>query len=514
VQSAKLSPDGLTIAFDGRRADGTSGVWLRRLDEPRPVEVPNIENDSTLVGWSPDGKEIAVRTAHGIVGARIEGWLVRPLVPTTSGWPSVWGSGGIMLRGGEAGLHRITIPTGEDQVIIPGLVLHPRFLPDGRRFLYTGRTDQNSTGNPEGLFLSSVDSPDSRRLVIPVRSTGVAAGDELLFAQDGTLFAQQFDAEAGKVSGQPTPIVDGVYFFHPNGFADFDAAGTTIVYRTPPPDDTPVWFDRRGALVGTMGMPGIFGAARISPDGRRAVFYLSDRRRGTGDLWLYDIARGTTARLTNDEWSEGSVRWSPDGRSIAYGSDRSGPPDVYVQDVDGGAPPRLVFASPGVDYPVAWLPGGRLLLWSSQQYKVVRLDGTVDETVSDLPRGGRSGLAVSPDGRWIAWSSGESGREEVYVEPFGRQGLRVQVSVGGGERPVWSGDGRSIYYLAKHTIFQALVRAGATFASDPPSPVFTAGTEIEAFDVTPDGQRFLVLRNPPPDFLPVNVLVNWRSKIK
>jgi serine/threonine-protein kinase len=167
-----------------------------------------------------------------------------------------------------------------------------------------------------------------------------------------------------------------------------------------------------------------------------------------------------------------------------------------------------------VDWPISWLPGDRLLVSSGQQYKVVRLDGTVDDTVTGLPATLRTSLTVSPDGRWMAWSSVESGRSEIYVEPFGRPGSRVQVSVGGGTRPVWSRDGRSLYYLSQRTIFESAVHAGAAFASDAPVAVFTASSAIDGYDVTPDGQRFLVLRGPPPDFLPFNVIVGWQGKVK
>jgi len=322
------------------------------------------------------------------------------------------------------------------------------------------------------------------------------------------------DADSAKVSGRPAPIVDGVSYFYPHGGAEFDAAGDTLVYQTPEPDDTPIWFDRKGAQAGVLGSPGIYQEARISPDGKRAVVYTRDRRRGTGDLWLHDLVRGTVTRLTNDEWSEGGVLWSPDGKTIAYGWDRNGPPDVYTLAVDGGAAPRLVFASPGVDFPIAWLPGDRLLVWAAEQYKVVHLDGSVDDTVTTLPASSRGWVTVSPDGRWMAWTSGETGRGEVYVEPFGRPGSRVQVSIGGGRAPAWSRDGRSLYYVSEHTLFEAAVRAGATFACDAPTPIFTANAEIGSYDVAPDGQRFLVLRRPPPDFLPFNVIVNWPAMIR
>lgn len=514
LDQAKVSPDGQMLALGGRRADGTRGIWIRRLDDGRAVEVPGLENSTALIDWSQDGTEIAIETERGLSAIRLEGWLARPLVPGSAAWIDSWRVDGFLLGGGPTGLHRLTIGTGEDRVIIPGLVLRPRFLADGKRFLYCAPTDTQKSGNPNGIFLGTMPDAADRRLVLPIRSTAQVVGERLLFVQEGTLFAQPFDADAARVSGRPAPVVDGVAYFYPNGYAAFDAAGNTLVYQTPQPDDTPIWFDRRGEEAGTLGSPGIYEQIRISPDGERAVVYMSDRRRGTGDLWLHDLVRGTSTRLTSDEWSELGALWSPDGKSVAYAWDRNGPPDVYVLAVDGGAAPRLVFASPGVDYAVAWLPGDRLLVQAAEQYQVVHLDGAVDETVTALPASSRWSLTVSPDGRWMAWTSVESGRREVYVEPFGRPGPRVQVSVGGGEMPAWSRDGRSLYYATEHTLFEAAVRAGATFACDPPVPVFTANAEIDSYDVTPDGQKFLVLRSPPPDFLPFNVIVNWAAKIR
>ena len=511
---AMVSPDGQTLALGGQRLDGTTGVWIRRLDDARVVEVPGLENGAELIDWSIDGAELAVNTSRGLIGIRLQGWLVRPLAPKLSGWLASWRGDGVLLSGSETGLHRTTVGTGEDRVIVPGLALHPRILSDGKHFLYTAPVDATVKGNPDAIFMASLPDAKEPQLVLKTRSSAVVAAGRLLFVQDGTLFAQAFDSGTGKVSGTSAPIVDGVTYFYPNGGAAFDAGASTLVYESREPDDAPVWFDRKGAQVGVLGSAGLYEEARIAPDGKRAVVYMSDRRRGTGDLWLNDLARGTATRLTNDEWSELRVRWSPDGKSIAYGWDRNGPPDIYVLDVDGGAAPRLVFASPTVDFPVAWLPGDRLLVQTASQYKVVRLDGTVDESVKGLPTSLRASLTVSPDGRWMAWQSGETGRSEVYVEPLGRPGSRVQVSVGGGRRPLWSHDGKSLFYVSQRTIFEAVVHAAAAFTSESPVPALTITGDIEAYDVAPDGQKFLVLRAPPPDFLPFNVIVNWQAKIR
>jgi serine/threonine protein kinase/Tol biopolymer transport system component len=511
IDFVRVSPDGRTLAITGTREDGRSGTWIQRLAEGRADEMANLDADARMIGWSRDGSELAFRSSRGLVAIRLDGGLVRPLAPATGAAVTAWGERDL-LAGSEAGIKGFAVGTGAARDLFTGLALRPRFLPDGRRFLYSSRADTSVQGNPDGLYLSSVDAPQNRRLVLAKRSSGVYADGHLLFVEDGTLFAQPFDLSRAELSGTATPVLDGVRYFHPNGAAAFDAGAGTIAYATPAPDDSPVWVDRRGAIIGKLGAMGLYNEPRVSPDGTRAVYSREDRRRGTGDVWLQDLARHTTVRLMNDEWSEAHLMWSPDGKTVAYGTDRDGPPDVYVLDVDAGTPPRKLFATKAVDYPQTWLPGGRLMVRTQTELVVVRPDGTTDDTIKNLPPRGE--FVASPDGRWLAATVLENGENDVYVQPLGRPGVRVRVSSGGGSQPKWTRDGRWLYFKSNRRMMQAAVRAGETFASDPPVLVFTLDREIDEFDVSPDGQRFLVLRSPPSDFLPFRVLINWRAKIK
>ena len=483
------------------------GIWIQRLADGRAEPLPNLDADARLVGWSRDGTELAVRSPRGLLAIRLEGGLVRTLAPITSGPIPAWGENHALV-GGETGIRAITLGTGAARELIGGLTLRPRFLPDGRRFLYSANAFAGP-GNPDGLYMSSVDAPNDRRLILSKRSSGVYADGHLFFVEDGTLFGQPFDLARAELSGTPVPVLDGVQYFHPNGAAPFDVGGGTIAYATPPPDDAAIWVDRSGAVTGKLSSPGLFTNVRISPDGTRAVYYQRDRRRGTGDIWLQDLARHTTVRLTNDEWSEYSLIWSADGKLLTYRTDRDGPPDVYVLDVDSGTPPRKLYATSDVDNPMAWLPGGRWLVGNPTETVVVRLDGTREGTIPNLQL--TRPVATSPDGRWLALTTTESGEANVYVQPLGRPGLRVRISRDGGHRPVWSRDGRSVYFASGRRVFQCAVGAGDTFSFDPPTTVFTLDRNIADFDVSPDGQRFLVQLAPPSDFLPYRVMVNWRA---
>ena len=445
---------------------------------------------------------------------RIDGRLVRPLAPTgdLASVPSTWGEGEFLAGSNANGLRALATGTGSIRQLTTGLALRPRFLPDGRRFLYTSSQAPDTPGNPDGLYLSSLDAPASRRLILGKRSSAVYADEYLLFVEDGTLFAQSFNLSSAELSGSAMPVLDGVRYFHPNGAADFHVGGGTIAYRTPAPDESPVWIDRRGAITGKLGEAGLYREPRLSPDGTRVVYGRDDRRHSTGDLWLQDLARHTAIRLTNDEWSEARLLWSPDGRRIVFRMDRDGPPDVYELDTEAGTPPRKLYATPTVDNPIGWLPGERLLVQSDARLVVVRSDGSIDESVKDLPPAGGFN-AVSPDGRWLARIAREGGVSQVYVQPLGRPGLRVTLAQGGGARPVWSRDGRWLYFTSERQLLQCAVRTGDMFSNDPPTVLFTLDREIREFDVSPDGQRFLVARAPSPDFTPLRLLVNWRAKL-
>ena len=404
IVSVRVAPDGRTLAIMGTREDGRASIWTMQLSEGHAIQVPNLDADAFLLGWSRNGAEIVYRSSRGIVAARPDDGLVRSLTPALNANVNAVGEGEA-LAANEAGIRAFAFGNGAVRDLFKGIALRPRFLPDGRRFLYSSRADTTRQGNPDGLYLSSLDAPQNRRLILAKRSFSLFADGFLLFVEDGTLFAQPFDLVRAELSGAAKPVLDGVRYFHPNGGATFDASAGTIVYRTPLPDESPLWIERRGAITGKFSSPGLYAEPRISPDGTRAVYSRQDRRRGTGDLWVQDLGRHTTVRLTNDEWSEAHVLWSPDGKTIAYGTDRDGPPDVYLQDVDTGTPPRKLFATDGVDYPESWLPDGRLLVRSAGRILAVKADGTTDDSIGTLPTQG----VASPDGRWLAVVSLESG---------------------------------------------------------------------------------------------------------
>ena len=306
---------------------------------------------------------------------------MRPLAPTGDlpSAPSTWGEGEILVGSNANGLRALATGTGSIRQLTTGLALRPRFLSDGRRFIYTSSQAPDTPGNPRRAVSIEPGRTGERRLILGKRSSALYTDGSLLFVEDGTLFAQPFDLSRAELSGSAMPVLDGVRYFHPNGAADFHVGGGTIAYRTPAPDEDPgARIDRRGAITGKLGEPGLYREPQLSPDGTRVVYGRDDRRHSTGDIWLQDLTRHTAIRLTNDEWSEARLLWSPDGRRIVFRMDRDGPPDVYELDTEAGTPPRKLYATPTVDNPIGWLPGERLLVQSDARLVVIRSDGSIE----------------------------------------------------------------------------------------------------------------------------------------
>ena len=199
---------------------------------------------------------------------------------------------------------------------------------------------------------------------------------------------------------------------------------------------------------------------------------------------------------------------------MAYGWDGEGPPDVYVKEVDSDAPAMLVYQTPEVDFPAVWLPDGRLLVQSGRDKAVVALDGSVAEDL-ELPDTSVSVLNgdLSPDGQWLAFMARDTGRLEVYVQPFGRRGGRVRVSTAGGVAPRWSRDGRSLYYVQERSLYATTVRPGPSFEHDPPEVLFSADRQIEFYGVLPDGEQALIVLDASNDFQREQVLMNWQARL-
>ena len=358
----------------------------------------------------------------------------------------------------------------------------------------------------------------------------------LLFLRDTTLFAQPFDPERLTLSGEAVPIADQVGSF-PAGTAGLYSISTTgvLAYRVGVGGDQRQlnWYDEHGKALGTVGETGTYANPALSPDGTRVAVAIFDRQDGNSNIWVVDVARGNRTKITFNAGRNDFPIWSPDGKGIVFASNRSGTMDLYVKNADGSGEERLVLKSEQDKRPTSWSSDGRFLLYMSPDPK----------TASDLwvlpdPAGAakdakpvvylrtefQEGLGIfSPDGRWVAHLSLESGGPEVYVRPFDPNRIadsaasgRWLISKNGGNmQPRWRGDGKELFYTTPALQEMAVtINAGKTFEFEAPRLLFTVPL-LSALDVTPDGKRFLI---PLPEGTnapsPFTVVTNWQAVLK
>ncbi len=529
-----LSPDGHTLAFTARPDPTKPQVLrLRPLDSLTAQQVPGTAG-AALPFWSPDGRQIGFAAGGKLEKAAVSGGPPEILCDANiSG--ATWNRGGVILFSSGGNLYTVPDTGGTPTLLLAPDSSHqeiflrfPQFLPDGRHFIFQVVL---SIGN-SFLVVSSLDSKVTERLM-PAESQAIyAEPGYLVYTSQGSLVARPFGAKALHFMGPAMPLVQGVgrLAYYRYSFFSVSPAGI-LAYQPGQYFETSqmTWFDRAGKKLGTVGQPGIYTAPAISPDGSKLG--VSAGESGKRDIWIYDLKRGTASRLTFDSADDTSTVWSPDGSRIVFASNRDGVFDPYQQAANG--------------------LGGAEPLFQSKLQNVRINDVTSDgryliyDTASPSG-GGASGLWVlplfgdrkpyhfvqasnccksatfSPNGRFVAYTSAETGRYEVYVETFPQQTGKWQISPSGGNVPMWRRDGKELFFLGLDGKLMAVDvnTTGATFEAGIPKPLFqtqlnggAAGRNF--YVVAPDGRRFLMLVPVEPNNAePITVVVNWPALLK
>jgi Tol biopolymer transport system component len=345
----------------------------------------------------------------------------------------------------------------------------------------------------------------------------------VLFARDRSLLAQRFDSGSHKLKGEPFPIAEDLPVAG-NAQANFSVSNSgVLVYRaTGEVLSRLVWLDRAGREIAEVAPSGDYRAPALSPDGRRIVVRRRDGEGANLDLWMIEPARGTTTRFTFAPGQDGNPLWSPDGSQVAWSSTREGKEGIWLKSSSGVGEETLLITTQAQAIPTGWSHDGKHLLFSEFvggrffDISVVSLEG--ERTKRDLLKTEfwEYNARFSPDGRWIAYESGESGRSEVYVMSFSGPAGKWQVSTRGGRDPAWSADGRELYYLTEDFKMMSVpITAGETFSPGTPQPLFNvrfeAGRRRNVFWPSPDNQRFLFLVPVGETNTPMTAVVNWRA---
>jgi serine/threonine protein kinase/Tol biopolymer transport system component len=522
---AAVSPDGSRIAF-GANKDKGPVLWVRALDSLVSQPLAGTEGARNPF-WSPDGRFIAFFADRRLKRVPSTGGPVQTVCDTAGvSMAGTWSKDGVILFSMLIGpIRKVAANGGTPEPVTTldagkGEEAHgfPWFLPDGRRFLYSVFSRNPET---DGIYVRSLDGGEPR-LVTRGRSC-VAYVDPgyLLFAREGVLLAQALDADRVTTTGDPFPIAERVEHYVETGTAAFAASESgVVVYRGSPEAAISrlVWIDRSGKRQGQVVEPGLYRNPRLSPDGTRIATELLDAA-GNRDIWIIDLARNVSTRFTFGPGRNASAVWSPDGRRIAWQSDTQ----TYIKLASGAGKEESVRHEPWI--PDDWLPDGSGLLYHpAQPRQVWLLPITGADRTPRVVIEGRditSHARLSPDQRWVAYTTAESGRFEIFVQAYPTSAGRWQVSNEGGIQPKWRPDGKELFYLALDGRLMAVpLTAGETFDMGQPTALFQTHLETvtgfvwHQYDVSRDGQRFLVNSPEAISPSPLTVVVNLQTLLK
>ena len=537
--SFALSPDGRQIVFVAS-GDGQQRLWLRRLDATSAQPLAGTDGASAPF-WSPDSRSVGFSAGGQLKRMDIGGGSPQTLADA-SNRGGTWGLDGTILfaRTGASPILRIPASGGEPVAVTKldkqNNHRFPQLLPGGRQFLFYAQ------GTPEtaGIYLGSLESSETKRLAAADTAGAYGPDGWLLFIRAGTLLAQRLGLGRGELTGDPVTVADPVAFDAGAAAGGFSVSAAGLVaYRSGGAGQRQlVWFDRSGKTLGTLGAPDAnnLGALRLSPDGRRAA--VSRTVQGNTDIWLLDATR--TTRFTFDASLDRFPFWSPDGNRIAFDSNRKGHRDLYLKPSNGAGSEELLLESAQDKIPFDWSHDGRFLLYAgldpqtSSDLWVLPIEGDRKPFVFLKTNVEERRAQFSPDGRWVAYMSNESGRYEIYLRPFsgatsgtssgapsgaGARG-QWQLSTSGGISPRWRGDGKELYYIAPDSKLMATPIAASGATIEPGTPValfqtriYGGGVDVNTgaqYDVSSDG-RFLINTVLEDAASPITLLQNWAA---
>ncbi|HEX7786440.1 MAG TPA: hypothetical protein VF653_09490, partial [Methylomirabilota bacterium] len=460
----------------------------------------------------------------------VTGGPAQTICDAPSGFDASWSTDGVIAfdGGGSDPILRVSAAGGVASVAVPtdsGGVGWPEFLPDGRHMLYLRL---RSSGAHE-VWVADLRS-DKRRLLGTAGSrVEYSPAGYLLYVKDRTLVAQPFDARALRFEGEPMPVVDGIGTGG-NGQAHFSVSDQgALVYTSAGLAGSAqlVWVNRSGLRLSQVGAAGDILNLTLAPDGKRVAVRTLDGQTANRDIWILDPDRGTSTRFTFDSSNENTPLWSPDGHWIAFSSDRStGISNLFRKPSGGAGAEESLLVSPNMKLLTHWSRDGRYIAYqerhpatSVDQWALPLFGDRKPFPVVQTPFIEGHGR-ISPDGRWIAYSSDESGRFEVYVQTFPGAGGKWQISSRGGFQPTWRADGRELYYLGLDGGMMAVsIAAEAGFAAGVPAALFNTriplSTAIAQYVPAADGQRFLIIA-PEGDagLTPLTVVLHWHRELQ
>ncbi len=541
-----IAPDGRQFAFVAVNAGGRNQLCLRPLDAIAARPLPGTEG-ARWPFFSPDGLSIGFFADNRLKTLSLAGGSPQSITEGSGDMRgAAWRPDGSILFGHVGrGLMRVSAAGGEPTVALPVDAARkefsigwPTFLPDGRKFIYQSLTEDTAE---RGIYLTSFDAKNRMRILDSISKGAWVEPGYLLFMRGTALLAQRLEPDPPRLTGEPALVADGLPVNPVPGSAPFTAAGSTILYRSGggAPGTRLVWFDRAGRRLAEVGPEAADISVSLSPDGTRAaVARVNDPSQPLGgeptvNVWVVDLVRGISTRVTLDPVNgDENPTWSPDGRRLAFATHVKGArADIFVKDAGGGGAPEPMLLGRQNAHPIDWSADGQFLLVQSVNEAGRVGLSSIPLTGEHKPQpflGGDFDQAqgqFSPDGRFVAYVSNESGRPEVYVRPFPKGEEKWQISSSGGVSPRWRRDGRELLYVAPDGAITAVaVRLGPRFSASPPVSLFRTTIRpvnfnfyggAAPYDVSRDGNRFLVNTvEKPGSVAPLRAILNWQPPAK
>jgi len=531
-----ISPDGRRIAVVAADSSGTRRVWIRDLEEPGARPVKGTDGAEFVV-WSPDSRSLAMVAGEAISRLSVDNGVAQRIVAGIGEPRGMdWGADGRILYtpGSNAGIWMVPANGGApvelthvDTTLSDASHRYPVWLPDGRHFLFAlWSNNPRVLSEAGGIYLGSTGGGPIRRISPDIGHFVLLRSGYLLVRRNAALTALPFDTRTFRVGNEAIPIANTVEFTSSTGMVAASASAAGDIVLDPALDASPTdlaWIDRSGRRGAALGLPSGLESVTLARDGTRAAGEVTDET-GLGQVWIADLLRRTLSPLTRSENDSSYPQWSPDGRRIVFCNQDSGTRDIYVQPAEGTRPKERLWPADRVDaYPTDWSADGRYLLFTgiprsgATIAQVWLLDLRSDSARALLAADYTQGEArFSPDGRWIAYTSSESGRPEVYVRPFPDLERKWLVSTGGGRTPCWRNDSRELVYENGSGSERALWSVAVTTPGGEPSfgeprRLFTLPADVEDFSPAADHSRFLALIRPVPTRQPpMQLVLSWR----
>lgn len=525
VSTPVISPDGQTLAFIAS-IDNRRFIYTRSIGKLEAQQVAGTE-EAIYPFWSPDSRYLGFFSGNKLKKVEASGGAAQTLCDAPNSFGGTWNRDGVVLISLDTkGIHRLPAAGGSPVPVLPLdesrkelAQAWPTFLPDGRHFLYQS---WNGKSSDSAIMVGALDG-SMRKLLLKADSSPLyAAPGYLLFARESTVLAQSIDPIRLELKGEPFPIAENVNYIAANSYASLSVSdnGVMAYWIGGISKRQLFWFDRSGKQLNPVGPPGEVNDIVLSPDGKKLA--MQRLVEGNSDIWLMDLERGVPSRFTFAADTDDTPVWSADGSFIVF-SGGSSVFNLYRKNSSGIGNPEMLLQSEEGKEASSWSSDGKFLLFTVYGPKTV-----TDVWVLPAEAGAQPYSLVatefeeamaqfSPDGRWFAYTSNESGRTEVYVQSFPVSGGKWLISTGGGSQPRWRRDGKELFYLAPdRQLMSVNVSASSTFETSAPTPLFQSRVSSYSapnrYAVSTDGQRFLI--NGPAGEVsrtPFAVVINWTS---